>query len=119
AGPHPIHPAAPGRVSRTGPSFPRRKRRGCEAWGPGLSSPMADGFDIHLNEDQARRLKAAAEASGVDPAAYALQVLEQAMDDDWAEDERRFAEYERTGESISAEEFMDGLREAVRARFKA
>lgn len=81
--------------------------------------PMADGFDIHLNEDQARRLKAAAEASGVDPETYFMQALERAMQDDWAEDERRFAEYERTGESISVEEFMGGLREAVRARFKA
>lgn len=80
---------------------------------------MADGFDIHLNEDQAQRLKAIAEASGVDPAAYALQVLEQAMDQDWTEDERRFAEYERTGESISVEEFMEGLHDAVRARVKA
>ena len=80
---------------------------------------MADGFDIHLNEDQARRLKAAAEASGVDPAAYAVQLLEQGMEDDWAEDVRRIEEYERTGESISADEWMQGLREAVRAKFKA
>ena len=80
---------------------------------------MPDGFDIHLNEDQARRLKAAAEASGVDPSVYALQVLEQAMTDDWSEDFRRIAEYERTGESIGAEEWMQGLREAVHAKFKA
>jgi hypothetical protein len=74
---------------------------------------MADGFDIHLNEPLARRLKAAAEAAGVEPAAYALQLLEQIVEDDWAEDERRFAEYERTGESISVEEFMGGLRAAL------
>jgi hypothetical protein len=37
--------------------------------------PMADGFDIHLNEGQARRLKAAAEASGVDPATYVHRAL--------------------------------------------
>ncbi len=80
---------------------------------------MADGFDSHLNEDQARRLKSAAEASGVDPTVYATQVLEQAMEDDWAEDFRRVAEYERTGESIGAEERMQGLREAVHAKFKA
>jgi predicted signal transduction protein with EAL and GGDEF domain len=79
---------------------------------------MADGFDIHLNEEQAQRLKAAAEASGVDAQAFALQVLEQAMDHDWAEDVRRIEEYERTGESISAEEWMQGLREAVHAQFK-
>lgn len=80
---------------------------------------MADGFDIHLNEDQAQRLKAAAEAAGLDPTAFALQALEQAVEDDWAEDFRRIAEYERTGESISAEEWMQGLREAVHAKFKA
>ena len=80
---------------------------------------MADGFDIHLNEDQARRLKAAAEASGVDPAAYAVQLLEQGMDDSWSEDLRRAQEYERTGESIGADEWMQGLREAVHAKFKA
>ncbi len=80
---------------------------------------MADGFNIHLNEDQARRLKAAAEASGVDPTAYAVQLLEQGMEDDWAEDVRRIEEYERTGESISADEWMQGLREAVHAKFKA
>ena len=67
---------------------------------------MADGFDIHLNEDQARRLKAAAEAAGVEPAAYALELIEGAIQNDSAEDERRFAEYERTGEYISLEEFL-------------
>lgn len=76
---------------------------------------MAEGFDIHLNEDQARRLKAAAEASGVDPATYAVQVLDQ----DWAEDVCRVEEYERTGDSIGADEWMWGLRDAVRAKFKA
>jgi len=80
---------------------------------------MADGFDIHLNEDQARRLKAAAEVSGLDAQAFALRVLDQAIEDDWAEDFRRIAEYERTGESIGAEEWMQGLREVVQAKFKA
>jgi predicted transcriptional regulator len=80
---------------------------------------MADGFDIHLDEDQTRRLKAAAEASGLEPSVFALQALEQAIEDDWAEDFRRIAEYERTGESIGAEEWMQGLREAVQAKFKA
>ena len=51
---------------------------------------MADGFDIHLNEDQARRLKAAAEASGVDPETYFMQALERALDR--AEEARRSAE---------------------------
>ena len=67
---------------------------------------MADGFDIHLNEAQARRLKAAAEAAGVGPSALALGIIDQVIQDDWAEDERRFAEYERTGEFISLQEFL-------------
>ncbi|WP_395945050.1 hypothetical protein [Brevundimonas sp.] len=74
---------------------------------------MADGFDIHLNEDQARRLKAAAEAAGVDPTAYALELLDLGTQDDWAEDERRFAEYERTGEFISLEEFLRPFEELL------
>ena len=65
---------------------------------------MADGFDIHLNEDQARRLKAAAEASGVDPSTYALQLLEQGLDD--GEEARRWVEYQRTGETIPLEDAL-------------
>ncbi|MBA4001461.1 hypothetical protein [Brevundimonas sp.] len=65
---------------------------------------MADGFDIQLNEDQARRLKAAAEASGVDPETYFMQALERAMDD--GEEARRWAEYQRTGETIPVEEAL-------------
>jgi len=61
---------------------------------------MADRFDIHLNEDQARRLKAAAEASGVDPETYLLQ----AMND--GEEARRWAEYQRTGETIPLEDAL-------------
>lgn len=81
---------------------------------------MADGFDIHLNEDQARRLKAAAEAAGMEPTAYALRALEDVIGDTdiagvseysaaWvAEDEERWAEYERTGATIPLE---DALRD--------
>ncbi|GAW40814.1 hypothetical protein SH203_01214 [Brevundimonas sp. SH203] len=81
---------------------------------------MADGFDIHLNEDQARRLKAAAEAAGMEPTVYALQALEDVIGDIgvagvseypavWvAEDEERWAEYERTGVTIPLD---DALRD--------
>ena len=83
-------------------------------------SRMADGFDIHLNEEQARRLKAAAEAAGVDPAAYAVDLIEGAIEGadayglreyptKWAaEDEARWAEYERTGVTVPLE---DALRD--------
>ncbi|MFN7111506.1 MAG: hypothetical protein ACK4M2_07700 [Brevundimonas sp.] len=79
---------------------------------------MADGFDIHLDEDQARRLKAAAEAAGVDPTAYAIQTLEGVIGDvdvfgvddypaAWvAEDAERWAEYERTGVTIPLEDAL-------------
>ena len=61
-------------------------------------------------------MKAVADASGLTPGEYALQVLEQAIADDWAEDERRFADYERTGQSVSLDEWMGGLRAEIAAR---
>ena len=81
---------------------------------------MADGFDIHLNEEQAQRLKLVAEAAGVDPAVYAVQVVEEAIEAGgsiglqeypahWVqEDEERWVEYERTGETVPLE---DALRD--------
>jgi len=65
---------------------------------------MADGFNIHLSEGLARRLRAAAEAVGIDPADYARQLLDGAVEGDWAEDDRRWAEYQRTRETVSVEE---------------
>lgn len=78
---------------------------------------MADGFDIHLNEDQARRLKVAAEASGLDPADYAVRLLEQGMDD--GEEARRWAEYQRTGESVPAEEALAEFRRVLSEKLTA
>ena len=80
---------------------------------------MADGFDIHLDEERARRLRKAAEAAGVDARVFAMQVLDQALEAEWAEDFRRVADYERTGASIDDGEWMQGLQEAVRARFRS
>ena len=77
---------------------------------------MADGLNIHLDAKRAERLREIADASGRDPADYLFAVLDQAIEHDWSEDERRFAEYERTGDSISLEEFMGGLRDAVSRR---
>ena len=78
---------------------------------------MADGFDIHLNEDQARRLRAAAAASGVDPATYVQQALDRAMDD--GEEARRWAEYQRTGESVPAEEALANFRRVLNEKLAA
>lgn len=78
---------------------------------------MADGFDIHLNEEQARRLKAAADAAGLDAQAFALQVLDQAVED--GEEARRWAEYQRTGISIPAEEAMAEFRRVLSEKLAA
>ena len=43
---------------------------------------MADGFRIDIEGDRAAQLKAAADARGVDPSAYARQILEEALTDD-------------------------------------
>lgn len=78
---------------------------------------MADGFDIHLNEDQARRLKAAAEASGQDAQTFAVQMLDQALED--GEEARRWAEYQRTGVSIPAEEALAEFRRILSEKLAA
>lgn len=77
---------------------------------------MADGFDIHLNGQQAERLRAKASDAGMDAGDYARSLLAAALDGDWAEDQRRFAEYDRTGEAISLDKFMGELRAAVARR---
>ena len=80
---------------------------------------MADGMDIHLSDGLARRLKAAAEAAGVDPVDYARQLLDVAIEDDFAEDDRRWAEYQRTGETVSLEDAIKAFDEAIaRGRMK-
>ena len=89
---------------------------------------MAEGFDIHLNEDQARRLKAAAEAAGVEPTAYALQLMDGVIGEisiagvsehpaAWvAEDEERWAEYERTGVTVPLEDALRDFHENLARR---
>lgn len=80
---------------------------------------MADGFDIHLNEEQARRLKAVADASGLAPADYALQVLELAIADDWAEEARRLAAFDRSGDAVPADEALAVFRSDLTDRLAA
>jgi len=79
---------------------------------------MADGFDIHLDPEQAAKLKAAADLLGVSPGDYALAAIGQALskvspgfvDPDPSIDEAIADEVERTGEAISWPEFRDRLR---------
>jgi len=42
---------------------------------------MADGFDIHLDPEQAARLTAVAERLGASPSEYARELIEAGLDD--------------------------------------
>lgn len=77
---------------------------------------MADGFDIHIDQAQAERLKALAEIAGARPEDFARAIIERALEADWAEDYARLAEYERTGEAVDLEDWLTGLRSMVEAR---
>jgi len=77
---------------------------------------MADGADIHIDAERAERLKAAAEVAGLSPEAYALQALDRAMDDDWAEALASLEEFDRTGQSVPAEEALETFRRKVEQR---
>ncbi|ATQ43029.1 hypothetical protein [Caulobacter mirabilis] len=78
---------------------------------------MADGsLTIPLDELTAEQLKAAAEAAGETPEAYVRRAVARSLEEDWAEDLRRAAEYERTGESLSVDEAFDLLRTRIAER---
>ncbi len=81
---------------------------------------MADGgLKLELDEALSNRLVAAAEASGKPPAAYAAELIGEALEDEWSEAERRWIEHQKTGESISLDEAMDRLERNLEARFAA
>ena len=67
---------------------------------------MADGFDVRIEGEQALRIRTAAEAAGVDPLDYARVLIDQSLKNPFAEDDRRWAEYKRTGETIGLEEAL-------------
>jgi plasmid stability protein len=78
---------------------------------------MADGeLVLKLDDETARRLEAAAASAGQSVAAYATDLIAHGLADDWAEDLRRFEEYDRTGEYISLEEGLTFFRDAVEER---
>eukprot|EP01030_Chromulinospumella_sphaerica_P017121 gene17121-16943_t len=84
---------------------------------------MADGFDIHVSADLARRIAEEAEASGQTPEAVALSILEEAFeplgdtaDLDWAEDVRRAEKYDREGGGHTVAEVFDELEAEIKAR---
>ena len=76
---------------------------------------MADGADIHLDPQRTARLKAAADAAGISLEAYALQALDQALDDEWSEAIAALEEYDRTGISYAAEDVLAEFRANVEA----
>lgn len=82
---------------------------------------MADGFDIHIDPEHAAHLRAAAEAKGIEPAAYARELLEAALDaaDPWAVSRARLAEYDRTGAYVAADEALANFRTGLEARLAA
>jgi hypothetical protein len=73
---------------------------------------MADGFKIEMDDERAQQLKAAAKARGVEPAEFARQLLERALEDDADRTniERRVTAFEETGEAIDHSEIVDLLR---------
>jgi hypothetical protein len=79
---------------------------------------MGDGgLIVELDETLSRRLEAAAASAGRSPVDYALSLIAEGLDEDWAEDDARFAEYERTGESVDAEEALLRMRASLVERF--
>ena len=76
---------------------------------------MADGeLTLKLDDDTIRRLQAAADDAGLPISGYAADLLSGALHaESWAEDLRRAAEYDRTGESLSVEEWAAAFRGAV------
>lgn len=79
---------------------------------------MADGFDIHLDDEQAARLKAAASLFDMSPADYAALLIDRGLAEtsigfvnpDPAIDEAIADEVEKTGEFIPWSEFQARLR---------
>jgi predicted transcriptional regulator len=78
-----------------------------------------DGFTVRIDSDLAGRVKAAAEAAGRSVEDYAADLIASGLDDDWAEDYARYADYKRTGEFIDAETALRDFRQGVAARLAA
>jgi hypothetical protein len=78
-----------------------------------------DGFTVKIDGELAERVKAAADAAGRPVGEYAADLIASGLDDDWAEDHARFAEYQRTGEYVDVETALREFREEVDARLAA
>jgi hypothetical protein len=76
---------------------------------------MADGFDIHLDHEQAERLKAAADMVGMSPADFAVLLIDaglpaRVIDPDPAIDHAIIEEAIRTGDTVPWSEVQARLR---------
>ncbi len=79
---------------------------------------MADGFDIHIDSEQAVRLKAAADLADMSPEDYAAQLIARGLDQapahmidpDPAIDRAILDRMKRTGEGTPWPEVRDRLR---------
>jgi len=81
---------------------------------------MPDGrLILSLDEDLSARLAVAANEAGQPVNAYAAEIIGEALDENWAETERRWAEYEQTGESVSVDEAIDALEARLKLGFAA
>ncbi len=81
---------------------------------PGVAD---DELILQIEGELARRLREAAQSAGETVQAYAAHLLEDAVNEDWSEDERRFAAFERTGISMPADQVMLRFRNSVARRF--
>jgi plasmid stability protein len=72
---------------------------------------------VVIDGELAERLKVSAESLGRPVDEHARDLIREALDEDWTEDDRRFAEYERTGVSIPADQAFDELRASLERRF--
>ncbi|MES2341017.1 MAG: hypothetical protein V4597_05020 [Pseudomonadota bacterium] len=79
---------------------------------------MADGeLILKLDDDTARRLKAAADAAGRPVADYVSDLISHDLDTGrWIEAQQALEDYDRTGESADAATVMAGFRERVSRR---
>jgi len=81
---------------------------------------MADGgLNLSIDNDLAKRLRAAADAAGESVQDYAINALKAATDDGWAETHASLAEYDRTGEYIDADVALANFRAELERRLAA
>ncbi|PVM91801.1 antitoxin [Caulobacter endophyticus] len=79
---------------------------------------MADGFDIHIDEEQAARLQAVADMLGLSAADYAISLIEAGLEDlppktidpDPAIDRAILAKAKASGGTIPWSQVRDRLR---------